>query len=359
MILASLSILAFLVSLVLCRLVMAIAPKDAPDGGRKTQTIAIPTSGGIAIGSAIGIVWIAFLMLSPQLIHASGFEQKSIGNGALFSDGKGHALISLSLAVLLIGALDDRYAVPTKPKFAALAIASLLAGMFGAYVDGIFFPVADAYFPLATWLGIGGTGIWLFVMMNATNFMDGSNGLAMGTLAIMLCGLAAYFHIESTHFSGLLAGLATLTIAAILGFMFWNLQSKLYAGDAGSLSGGAMFAGLGIYAAQDGNIWFPATLALPFLVDVFMTLIWRAKQGHNLLTPHRHHAYQLFIRSGWGHIRTALLWWGLSGICAVAALWAAGDSKSTSAFVFLGMLALGCVLWVLQRLATGLTPQNG
>ena len=200
MILASLSILAFLASLVLCRLIMAVVPKDAPDGGRKTQTIAVPTSGGVAIGAAIGIMWAAFLMVAPEMIHDYGYEQIVVANSVLFSSFKGHALIFLSLAVLLIGALDDRYALPTKPKFAALATASLLAAMFGAYVDGIFFPVADAYFPLAIWLGIGGTGVWFFVMMNTTNFMDGSNGLAMGTLAIMLGGLAAYFHVGGTHF---------------------------------------------------------------------------------------------------------------------------------------------------------------
>jgi len=223
--LAGLSLLALFSSLLLCRLVMAFAPKDAPDGGRKTQSFAVPTSGGLAIAAAILISWLGLLTLAPD----------------------------------------------------------------------IALPVADAYFPIATWLGIGGTALWFFVFMNATNFMDGSNGLAMGTLAIMVGGVSIHLY-GHDQFQDL-SVLGILMVAAILGFLFWNLQGKLYAGDAGSLFGGAVFASLGIYAAQDGNIWFPATLALPFLVDVFMTLIWRAQRGHNLLTPHRHHAYQLFIRA--------------------------------------------------------------
>ena len=271
MILASLSILAFLASLVLCRLIMAVVPKDAPDGGRKTQTIAVPTSGGIAIGAAIVISWFGHLMLAPDIFHSSGAGH--------FGAVNGNALICLSLAGLLIGGLDDRFAIPAKPKFIALAIASGLAALLGPHVAGVFLPVADSYFPIATWFGISGTALWFFVFMNATNFMDGSNGLAMGTLAIMICGMSIHLYAGSDLQP--LSVLGLLTIAAILGFLFWNLQGKLYAGDAGSLSGGAMFAGLGIYAAQDGNIWFPATLALPFLVDVFMTLIWRARARHN------------------------------------------------------------------------------
>ena len=342
--LAGLSLLALFSSLLLCRLVMAFAPKDAPDGGRKTQSFAVPTSGGLAIAAAILISWLGLLTLAPDIAHSPELEH--------FGNINGKALICFSLAGLLIGGLDDQFSIPAKPKFIALAIASGLAATLGIYIDGVFLPVADAYFPIATWLGIGGTALWFFVFMNATNFMDGSNGLAMGTLAIMLGSISIHLY-GHDHFHDL-SVLGTLMVAAILGFLFWNLQGKLYAGDAGSLFGGAVFASLGIYAAQDGNIWFPATLALPFLVDVFMTLIWRAQRGHNLLTPHRHHAYQLFIRSGWGHIKTALLWWSFAVFCAAAALWAASDSKAMSAYVFLGMLGLGVALWLIHRARTKL-----
>jgi len=53
---------------------------------------------------------------------------------------------------------------------------------------------------------------------------------------------------------------------------------------------------------------------------------------------------------GWSHIKTALLWWTLAAICAGAAHWAAGDSKSMSAFIFLGLLGTGCMLWIMHRL---------
>ena len=318
-----------LVSLILCSVLIKVAPKDAPDGVRKEQRFAVPTSGGLAIAGTV------------LLVTATGW----------FPLPESPAFAILYGSMLLIGALDDVKSVGAKPKMLTMALVALFCASFGISSNLVFLPLADSILPLPMWLAIGGSALWLFVFINATNFMDGSNGLAMGTLAIMLCSLSVrFFQIpEPEGYT-----LSLILVAAILGFLFWNLQGKLYAGDAGSLFGGAVFASLGIYAAQDGNIWFPATLALPFLVDVFMTLLWRARRGHNLLTPHRHHAYQLFIRSGWGHIKTALLWWSFAVFCAAAALWAASDSKAMSAYVFLGMLGLGVALWLIQRARTRL-----
>lgn len=335
------SLLTVLASIICCRILITIAPKDEPDGTRKTQSVAVPSSGGIAFG-AVAFGWVVY----------QAFEQ---GFQAL-STIPSH--LALFLGALLVGASDDIFALPAKSKFAALSVLALGAVLFGVRVDGIFLPYFDSYVILASWLGILGSALWIFVTMNATNFMDGSNGLAMGTLAIMIAALSFALYGQASqgafNTAQLVAAIfGVLTVAAILGFLFWNLQGKLYAGDAGSLFGGAVFASLGLFAAQDGNIWFPATLALPFLVDVFMTLLWRARKGHNLLTPHRNHAYQLFIRSGWGHIKTALLWWTLAIICVVAALWAVSDSKSTSAWVFLAMLCTGCALWLWQRRVYG------
>lgn len=337
-------------SIILCRILMQFSPKDAPDGERKTQAVAVPSSGGIAIAilafSLFLILHFYDDVLSSECSPQDAFECLPIAQR--YAALKLWPHICLYLGAVSLGALDDRFALPAKLKFAILALISLGVAVYGQYVGGIFLPVADAYFPITAWLGIGGTALWLFVLMNATNFMDGSNGLAMGTLVIMIGGLLFGLPTAAEPFSDA-AYIPQLTLFAILGFLYWNLQGKLYAGDAGSLFGGAVFASLGVYAARDGNIWLPATLALPFLVDVFMTLLWRAHQKHNLLTPHRHHAYQLFIRAGWSHIKTALLWWSLAAACAVTALWAASQSKSTSAYVFLILLGLGCSLWLFQR----------
>ncbi len=307
-------------------------PKDAPDGGRKTQAVPVPTSGGLAILLAIFLVSV-ILGLRDILSFSGSFP----------------LVCGLLVLIAIVGAVDDGKPIDTKLKFFALMLITLAAAHLGASVDRVFVPYADAVHYLSPLIALAGSALWLFIMINASNFMDGSNGIAIGSLTIMISAIAAKLHATDLLESDLRI-FAQISASAMLGFLFWNLQGKLYAGDAGSLFGGAVFASLGLYAAQDGNIWFPATLALPFLVDVFMTLGWRAMRRQNLLEPHRHHAYQGLIKAGWSHIRVALLWWGFTLICATAALWAVGDSKSMSALVFFGMLIAGCGLWLLHRI---------
>ncbi len=344
-----------ILSATFCLLVILRGTKDAPDSERKKQAVAVPTSGGIGIALAAFIFTpLATDFLGPVLF----FDYSSaITYGAQFNELAAWPHIAFAVSALLLGAADDRWTLNTKLKFSLMGVAAIATVFFGGRPEFVFLPVVDSTVYLAPWITLIGCALWIFVMMNATNFMDGSNGIAMGTLVIMLIAICIkLIHTENVF---ILAHIPAILAAAILGFLLWNLQGKLYAGDAGSLFGGAVFASLGLYAAQDGNIWFPATLALPFLVDVFMTLLWRARRGHNLLTPHRHHAYQLFIRSGWTHIKTALLWWALATICAIAALWAASESKSMSAWVFFGLLGAGCALWIAQRRHFRTLAENG
>ncbi|MEL7480705.1 MAG: hypothetical protein AAGJ29_04035, partial [Pseudomonadota bacterium] len=309
----------------LCWCLMVVAPQDAPDGGRKDQAAPVPTSGGLAIAGAMTVSLVAVGLLG-------GFPG---ANAAALLP-----ITLLSFGVLALGAIDDAAAVPTRIKLGLLSAASLLAAATGVVVDEVFLPLADSTLTLPPLLAIAGTAFWIFLMMNAVNFMDGANGIAIGSAATLTIPLALY--LSWTHDVDILASAAGyLFVAASLGFLFWNLRGRLYAGDAGALFSGALFAALSVLVAEDGNIWFPATLCLPFLIDVIMTLAWRASHGRNLLQPHRDHAYQLFRRTGSGHLKVAAIWWGLSLICAGWALWAATLSKTASASVFAACLAIG------------------
>ncbi|MEL7129382.1 MAG: hypothetical protein AAGK23_07530 [Pseudomonadota bacterium] len=318
-------------SAVFCWALIHMAPKDAPDGGRKDQPAPVPTSGGLAIAASL------FAALALKAIWPAGSTQMGLEPGLV-------AAFSLCLFVLILGALDDARPVSTPLKFGSLAMAAIVAACFGVRAETVFFPIADSTLVLPAVLAIGGTALWIFVYMNALNFMDGSNGLAVGCATLQMFTLAIAFGPGTIWQDvSLLAGLSCI------GFLAWNLPGKLFAGDAGALFLGAAFATLGLVAARGGNIWFPATLALPILIDVLLTLAWRARAGLNLLEPHRDHAYQTLRRSGWGHLQTAILWWSLSLICCTFGLWAYGLSKSASFWVFAGLLTAGTLLWFWNR----------
>ena len=171
-----------------------------------------------------------------------------------------------ALGMLAIGLADDLLELRAVVKLGLLAIVAV--GMVTAGLQpGVlgFWPGASVELPLA--VTVAGSFLWLVVVTNAVNFMDGANGLSMGMAFIAALGLAA---------CGAVIGVEHITLASIAlagglaGFLIWNVRGLLFAGDAGALFVGAMLGGLGLDLVQlrPDLLFVPAILLLPFLSDV-------------------------------------------------------------------------------------------
>lgn len=322
---------AFGVAMAVCAVMMTIGPRDGPDGARKRQTRAVPSAGGVGIAAG----HLAALTLSLQP------ERRLLGDGHWLSGASPTALWALSLislGVLAMGLVDDMRPVPARLKLVGLLGLSFLVASLGWHLLAAQFawlsPLSLSALPLL----LGGT-LWLFVVTNATNFMDGSNGLSLGSVLIMALAL------------GLLMAPVTGLVPAIAAFLVFNLSGRLYAGDAGALYAGFWLAALALMGAFIGHysIWIPPLLLLPFLTDIILTIVWRARRGGNVLQAHAEHAYQLFRRAGWGHVKVAALWWTMSAACGALAVWAAGQGNAVQFATFVGALVVSILLWVWQR----------
>ncbi len=333
-------LVAFVLALALCWLIIRLGVKDAPDGGRKDQPRPVATLGGLAIAGAHILVVLLMTGLAPPYIKClTTFE----ATGGLAS----YWPFIPALGVLLIGTLDDLRPIPANVRLigmASICAATCTLGIHFLYLPG-----------LTVWTQAGlvaGGALYMFVLLNATNFMDGSNGLAMGCAAIMLAVLA-----------WLVAFPIWILVAAIIGFLVFNLAGVLYAGDAGALYAGFWIAALGLFGTPYAySIWIPPLIALPFLTDVFMTLIWRAWRRRNLFQAHRDHAYQLFRRAGWGHFQVAALWWTMTAACGGLAIWVVRAARPEPSLhplfwieftAFAGALAVSIILWLVQRAIYG------
>jgi UDP-GlcNAc:undecaprenyl-phosphate/decaprenyl-phosphate GlcNAc-1-phosphate transferase len=354
--------LAAFLSWLFCGLMVRAGPRDAPDGVRKLQTRAVPTAGGAALLAGAGLATLAAFLLTHRWPDAAAFRTLA-STGAL-------AHVVLLVGCLMIGLADDVKTIPTRFKLLALAALCLFAVTMGFRAEAIYLP-GFGVIGLGPLTAIIGSAAWLIVMINAVNFMDGADGLAAGSLlapfTAILIWLAMAFHDGALGPEPpvRLAAAALAIIGGIAGFLVWNLRGKLYAGDTGALTLGAIFASASLFTVQSqlfsGLIWFPATLALPFLVDVLMTLIWRARAGRNWLQPHRDHAYQLLVRSGWTGRAAGFLWWGFSWLCAGCALAAQfwplspdGAPHALPGFVVFAVLLVGGVaVWTRQRVTLG------
>jgi UDP-GlcNAc:undecaprenyl-phosphate/decaprenyl-phosphate GlcNAc-1-phosphate transferase len=324
-------------------LLIAAQVWDQPDLVHKRHRTPTPSSGGLAImlGCGCGL-----------LVVALGLPETLRGELAL------PALI-LALGAGLLGFADDVLVLGAGRKLAAMSLAVGLAVTIG----GLSVPMPEALRGPQTSLivialaGAGlacGSWLWFMVVINTVNFMDGANGLSVGTVAVALAGVAG-LAFEASAMTTLMLALSGL--AGSLGFLVWNApRGALFAGDSGSLFCGAWFAGIGMTGVNEGlDALLVALCLLPLLADVILTVIHRARHSGPgvLLQPHRQHVYQLMITRGLRHGPVARRWWLSGVICcalAIAAAWflpppgATGTVSAASAGVLVAASVVAILL---------------
>ncbi len=323
--------LAAIPSAILCRVVITLRIVDAPTEARKMQKLPVPTAGGLAVALSAGLAAAVDVEL-----HRHGY------NGAMIVAGLG------GIAVLAVGLADDILKLRARVKFGLIVAAAIGMAALGLRADAMgFWPGAVIGLPLV--VAIAGSVFWLVVVINAVNFMDGANGLAMGMACIAALGLAACgAAIGADHIT-----LASLALAGgLAGFLVWNVRGLLYVGDAGALFTGAVLAGLGLELVRlrPDLLFVPAILLLPFLSDVLLTLAWRGKHGKPLWVAHLDHVYQIAIKAGLKHTQVAGVHavWALNA--AVVAVGAALVGGYAPLIAFVSLLAISTwVHWRVRR----------
>lgn len=281
-------LIAAVAAAVLCRIVMAVGVMDAPTEERKIQKVPVPTSGGIGVALAAVAVLFGIAALAGWPVE----------RGAL-------AVALGGVAALVLGFADDRFTLRARGKL--MLMLAICAGMVAANVRAeILAPWPEAVWRLSLPVAVAGSLLWLIVVINAVNFMDGANGLAMGMAAIVAVGLAACAVMIGDW---PLALLAVAMAGGLAGFLVWNIPGKLFVGDAGALFVGAILGGVSLELVKQKPDWvlIPATLMLPFLTDVLLTLMWRARHRKPLFAAHRDHVYQIAMKAGLKHWQVAAI----------------------------------------------------
>lgn len=284
---------AFLVSLLVARLVMAAGILDHPNA-RSSHSDPTPRGGGLGVLAGTMTGW----ALMPVTGPAEAASLSGIAICGLMAGG--------------LGLLDDLFVLSERLKFLVLLALSLaIAAMAGPVVT-----VGLGDWPW--WLGLAGSALFVFTTVNAVNFMDGSDGLILACL------------VPACLVLGILAGSPApwILAAALAGLAVWNApvlreRGRLFGGDVGALGAAMLLAGLALdwsAGAGGGSAWLAALLVLPLLGDVLLTMGARVKAGRSPFLAHRAHAYQLLIRTGASHRTVALLWGGMSVACGALAL---------------------------------------
>jgi len=165
--------------------------------------------------------------------------------------------------------------------------------------------------------------IWVALVTNVYNFMDGIDGLAASQAIIAGAALAIAGGVVANPLLSIGGGLLAVASA---GFLIHNLPpARLFMGDVGSTFLGFNFAGLtllGNLGVGGGRlpIEFGVVVLAPFLFDSIVTLARRIARGERWYAAHRSHYYQRLVVRGLSHAQVSGLYAALAVVAAAAAL---------------------------------------
>ena len=162
------------------------------------------------------------------------------------------------------------------------------------------------------WLYILFVDILLVGMCNAVNLTDGLDGLAAGTVMVVMLVMAAIAFrsnlLEPAIVAGALAG-------TCIGFLWFNAYpADIFMGDTGSL---ALGMGLGCLAVLTKTEFIVIIIGGLFVAEALSVMIQVAhfKRTHKrvfLMAPLHHH----FEKKGWSETKVVIRFWIISGVFA-------------------------------------------
>ena len=187
------------------------------------------------------------------------------------------------------------------------------------------------------------TIFWFMGMINTVNWLDGLDGLAAGTAAIM-SGILALHMIREGQLSVALLPLALL--GATLGFLPFNFNpARLFMGSSGSYFLGWALAALGIIAgAKVATVLL--VMGLPIL-DVAWLIVnrWRNRGSRGVGVAGRDHLHHRLLDMGFTQRQIVLGYYAFCLAFGAAALGLENRLYKVIALAGLAALALAVLYW--------------
>lgn len=293
-------------------------------GDRRIHTRPTPTLGGLAMfgGFLAGLGTAALIGAFDDV-----FSSRSTVIG-----------VTVATAVMLVGgAIDDLREVSAPAKLAGMILAGSVLTVAGVTIVNVPIPFVG-FTVLAPDLAVVASVIWVVVMANAVNLVDGLDGLAAGIVTIAAAAFLVY-SLRLERLGSIDAGnigplVAAIVIGMCLGFLPWNFHpARIFMGDSGALMLGLLLAASTIAVggqsddSQAGNSWFFfAPLVIPLvilgvpLLDMAFAILRRATRRTGLATADKDHLHHRLLRLGHGHRRSVLILWGFSALLSAFAL---------------------------------------
>lgn len=301
--------LALAVSLAVMRPAIRLAGRmgliDRP-GQHKRHLTPTPVVGGPVLFVAM---WLSLLVC--LLLFRSFFEE-FVGSLIYVFAG--------ALIIVLVGLADDLRPLSAWAKLVAQVAAGLVLHIGGLHVNPITVPFVGSIM-LGGW-SVVVTVVWVVMLTNAVNLIDGLDGLATGVSLIAALTMAVIAHLYS-------AGQAVWFAYALVGFLavfliFNRYPAKAFLGDSGALQIGYYFAVMSLMVPLKSftaaALYLPLlTLAVP-LLETASSISRRLVSGRNVMQADRRHLFHYLALAGLSPRAIVAVFYSLSAVFGLFAV---------------------------------------
>ena len=175
------------------------------------------------------------------------------------------AIIITTSAAFVIGYVDDRKVMGGWFKPVTLAIAAIPIIVFGAYDTNLSFPLFGEVQIPALYLGL--IILMIPITGNTINSIDVLNGVASGFMVIASFSLSICLFIVQNYEIAIVS--LPLGFVSLAFYKYHKIPSKIFPGDSGALTLGAMYGSIAIV----GGVEIVAAVALlPAVINSFLFL---------------------------------------------------------------------------------------
>lgn len=311
----------------------AIAKKivDSPTDKRKIHTRPIALLGGLAIV----VSWtVTHVIANAQFNLLQSFAHEDIRN-----------ILIATVLIVVVGYIDDVYALPGKWQLLLIITASAIVASTGLGVRFITNPfggvidISKATLLLVP-LNVLLSFLWISGITVTTKILDGLDGLVTGLVTIGAF-LIATFSLISKYYQPEISMVSAIFAGACLGFLWFNKHpAKIFLGNIGSIWLGFMLAILAIISGGKVAIAM-LVLGIP-IIDTGIVFLRRLKYKKSPFHGDNTHLHFRLMEKI-GHKKAVWLYWVVAMIFGSITIIAQSIHK-ISAFMVLAMLVIGIMI---------------
>ncbi len=407
---AGVLMVAFVVTLIatpiMRRLAILNGVIDRPSDPRKVHKVPVAYLGGVAVylGMMAGILFSLFAIRFPALVEFH--PSRWMNEDGLRWPVPVSVLLGMTV-IVTVGVLDDVMSISPRVKiggqlFAAAALAIDTVGV--RLAAGILLPIAKAVgiesvmhnnietimfiiplpggfggggipIDIVYWVGTAIIGIAVVALCNASNLLDGLDGLLSGTSAISAVGLLVIALgmalIDDGPRDSQRIVLTLAVIGACLGFLPHNFNpATIFLGDAGSLLLGFVMCVIILSMGDMGRTQYVVAGLICFavpIIDTALAIVRRKMEGKSISAADDQHIHHMLKRA-FGVKKAVFILYGIAGSFALlGALVSLGRARMVYMLAMLLAAFIGVTAIKIARrrhleaqaaaMAAGLVPQ--